>query len=594
MKNLKRLVSVMMAVVMIFGILPQLSVSAAYENTHINTGNQAYDIVEVAKTQIGYTEGSNNDTKYNRWYGRLSGFPSDGYGYAWCQTFVAWCANQAGISTSDIPKVSGTISAKQTFINNGTYHKGPYEGGSYTPKKGDIIYFYSSATDSKHHVGIVSDCVGGIVYTIEGNSSNKVQTCSYSVTNSKIRGYGVPNYSGTVVESLATPTISTDKDSYTVGDIVNLSWAASPSSSNLSHYWLIINAPDGTTILNETMNLNTSYSFTVTQEGNYTVTSFATPQGSPDGSGSLTDVATIAVNPNVWYRDMTPVDLGSSFYAYIINTSAWKHVTNDNTNVSLRTETGDLNQIWEFSRNEDGSYKIKNCADGLILDVNNFGTTNGTNVQVWVNNDSSAQRFYIYGVSGAYYLRGKCGDLVLDVNGGLIEDGTNIQMWEKNDSTAQQFQIWKLQTELSVTAGTKTTKTIFNWRADNSSFEAFDVKIWNGAYWVGDAYHIEWDIIGDSFEINLPPGYYEAYVDGRFEGNVVMSNVVTFTVEEDYNPADINQDSQTTVLDIVLLQKYLLDLHSFTPVQFTTADINSDGAVDGFDLALLKRMLLER
>ena len=187
--NIVKFVSIIASVVMMLGLLPNFSVSAAYENTHKNTGNYAYDIVEVAKTQVGYRETGTNDTKYNRWFGSLPGY---GYNYAWCQTFVAWCANQAGVPTSMIPRVSGTISAKDTFKKNGTYHAGPYEGGSYTPKKGDIIYFYSSGSESKHHVGIVSDCVNGIVYTIEGNSSNKVATRQYSVNDGNIRGYGVP------------------------------------------------------------------------------------------------------------------------------------------------------------------------------------------------------------------------------------------------------------------------------------------------------------------------------------------------------------------------------------------------------------------
>lgn len=97
MKN-RRLFSFVTAVIMIFSLCTFLPVkisvpfeaSAAYENTYVNTGNQADDIVGVAKTQVGYTEIGNNYTKYNEWFGSLSGY---GKNYAWCQTFVAWCAN---------------------------------------------------------------------------------------------------------------------------------------------------------------------------------------------------------------------------------------------------------------------------------------------------------------------------------------------------------------------------------------------------------------------------------------------------------------------------------------------------------------------
>ena len=72
-----RWIAVCVAIVLGVGICEGLTVCAAYENTHTNTGNQRIDIVEVAKTQIGYhegslegtTSGSNNYTKYNVWNG---------------------------------------------------------------------------------------------------------------------------------------------------------------------------------------------------------------------------------------------------------------------------------------------------------------------------------------------------------------------------------------------------------------------------------------------------------------------------------------------------------------------------------------------
>ena len=72
---------------------------AAYENTYSNTGNMRNDIIGVALTQVGYTEGSNNYTKYGVWYG-LPNSP-------WCGMFVSWCANQAGIPTSVLSRKIG-------------------------------------------------------------------------------------------------------------------------------------------------------------------------------------------------------------------------------------------------------------------------------------------------------------------------------------------------------------------------------------------------------------------------------------------------------------------------------------------------------
>ena len=60
----------------------------------------AKDIVDVAIGELGYRETGSNSTKYGKWYGMN--------GAAWCHMFVSWCADQAGISTSVVPKTAST------------------------------------------------------------------------------------------------------------------------------------------------------------------------------------------------------------------------------------------------------------------------------------------------------------------------------------------------------------------------------------------------------------------------------------------------------------------------------------------------------
>lgn len=209
----KRIISVILSViVMTVALNYPLTVFAAYENTHSNTGNQAEDLVAVAKTQIGYMEGnlegtisgSNNYTKYNVWNGTISGYGSNGYGYAWCHSFVSWCANQAGIGTDIIPKTAGTSTGKSFFTSRSLWQNSAYQGGSYTPKRGDIVYFSDSASlSAPSHVGIVTEISGSILYTIEGNTSDKVAAKSYSLSDDYIIGYGCPNYASSSITRLS-------------------------------------------------------------------------------------------------------------------------------------------------------------------------------------------------------------------------------------------------------------------------------------------------------------------------------------------------------------------------------------------------------
>ena len=140
------------------------------------------------------------------------------------------------------------------------------------------------------------------------------------------------------------------------------------------------------------------------------------------------------------------IDVGTDFNAYIINTNHWMHLTNDDGNVTLRSETGAYNQIWHFERLGDGSYKITSLYDGTCLDVDGAGTIEGTNVGTYTDNGTAAQRWYINGYSGAYTFKAQCANTVMDVKDNSNQEGANIQMWTSNGSSAQLFQVWKVET----------------------------------------------------------------------------------------------------------------------------------------------------
>ncbi len=242
-----------------------LSAFAAYENTHINTGDQAADIVAVAETQVGYLEGSlsgttagsNNYTKYGKWYADYFSSPGFAYG-AWCAMFVSWCANQAEIPSSIMYYHASCTTAVREWKNRGLFHA----RSGYTPKAGDIIYFGSG--NESTHVGIVRYASGGYVYTIEGNTSgqngevNEGGGCfkkSYSLSYSRILGYASPNYEeggstaakiGTYVITASSLNVRTAAN--TSSDIVGvLDNGAIVYISELSNGWGKVTLEDGQT-----------------------------------------------------------------------------------------------------------------------------------------------------------------------------------------------------------------------------------------------------------------------------------------------------------------------------------------------------------
>ena len=171
---------------------------------------QCDNFIAIAKAEIGYKEkasnsqlddkeanaGSGNYTKYGR---DVSGHT--GPGWPWCHQFVSWCAQKAGCENI-IPITASCAEGVSYFKNKNEYH----EKSGYTPKKGDIIYFGPGGGD---HVGIVTDCDGSYVYTVEGNTGsqgsssvvaegNAVCDKKYPLDTARIHGYGSPAYSGGV------------------------------------------------------------------------------------------------------------------------------------------------------------------------------------------------------------------------------------------------------------------------------------------------------------------------------------------------------------------------------------------------------------
>ena len=62
------------------------------------------------------------------------------------------------------------------------------------PQAGDQVFFYDSS-NVINHTGIVESVSGGIVYTIEGNTSDKVARRAYAIGVKNIAGYGRPKWS---------------------------------------------------------------------------------------------------------------------------------------------------------------------------------------------------------------------------------------------------------------------------------------------------------------------------------------------------------------------------------------------------------------
>ena len=191
------------------------------------TGDGRTDLVAIALSQLGYQEGNANGAFSGEVSGRYNyvefsynmGDLGLGYGgsdYPWCASFVSWCLYQSHNTDQNSWKDLGRyhvgdynyiwkeISCSQwvrQLKGAGYYKYSKYEGGSYTPKYGDLVFFQNSGGVA--HIGICLYVSGGRIYTVEGNTSDAaglepngggVYFKNYSLSTSYINGYGVLPY----------------------------------------------------------------------------------------------------------------------------------------------------------------------------------------------------------------------------------------------------------------------------------------------------------------------------------------------------------------------------------------------------------------
>lgn len=156
-----------------------------------NNGTVCTQIVEAAQNELNDADKTVGGYRYKNWYGMDAN---------WCAMFVSYCADKCGfIEKGIMPKTASAAASKQWYINNNLYHDA---ASGYVPKAGDIIIFGNGMS----HTGIVTGYNPETkkLTTIEGNSGRSsttpyhkgshVKEHTYSITYSKIAGYGTPQY----------------------------------------------------------------------------------------------------------------------------------------------------------------------------------------------------------------------------------------------------------------------------------------------------------------------------------------------------------------------------------------------------------------
>jgi hypothetical protein len=149
-------------------------------------------IAEATKHR-GYRESGENDTKFNRWLGKIAGYPHNGYGYPWCSSFLTYCLAHSRNAAAG-PRTASCLTGVAWFRERGRFRP--------TPKLGDFVYY---GPGGKTHVELVLAVGPNKIRTIGGNTGGSLAGSSFngdgvyermvSRSSPSIHGYGRPAYS---------------------------------------------------------------------------------------------------------------------------------------------------------------------------------------------------------------------------------------------------------------------------------------------------------------------------------------------------------------------------------------------------------------
>jgi len=167
-------------------------------------------LLDVARGELGYTEGDHGWSKYGEWVG-------DPY-TQWCAEYLCWCVDQVDqrhgtdLLRKVYPMYSGSNTGKNWFVEQGRYlvRWGNLENwgyqwlkgedsyistGDYIPQPGDWVFFTWDSDRDTDHVAMVEYCTrdqdGNVqIHVLEGNAPSAVQRNVYDLTYTRILGYG--------------------------------------------------------------------------------------------------------------------------------------------------------------------------------------------------------------------------------------------------------------------------------------------------------------------------------------------------------------------------------------------------------------------
>lgn len=131
---------------------------------------------------------------FSEWYiGNYESNPGWNQYTPWCGCFLSWAADQQKASIDGAPPRFADVDEGMKGFKDSRMWRERGDANN-MPIPGDYVFFDWDGGTDPDHVGAVLCVDGNQLYTIEGNSGGRVAVNRYSLSDSRIMGYGVLNW----------------------------------------------------------------------------------------------------------------------------------------------------------------------------------------------------------------------------------------------------------------------------------------------------------------------------------------------------------------------------------------------------------------
>ncbi|MDE6089007.1 MAG: RICIN domain-containing protein [Oscillospiraceae bacterium] len=324
------------------------------------------------------------------------------------------------------------------------------------------------------------------------------------------------------------------------------------------------------------------------------------------------------------------IDAGDGYYylvsavgdggSYVLDIAEQK--TANGTNADIYQYNGGKNQQFMFTMNPDGSYKIRTRVSDRksAVEVADASTSSGANVQQWEINGHDCQNWILEAVdnpgtkmdtSMIYEFENVHSGMVMDIEAGNIADNSNVQQWTTSHFKSQQWTLqefsgggnyYYIRSESDPDYVLKAESSSNGGNIDISSYNTKDstmlfkfAKNPDGTYYImtrasKDSCLVEIDSASISSGANVQQWNPTNHDCQKWN---LITEKKSEPATEPTTPGDVNHDGECTVLDVILLQKWLLAVPGTKLPDWKAADLYKDEKLNIFDLILMKRLLLE-